>query len=292
MISSLEESKDLSKISLTELINALQAQEQRRLLRQEEATETALQVKHKGKSIATKCEKKFVGEHYGKATRKKERLKLQQQNQPSHTSQKANVTETNNTKELLFMAKTTRTLEDGDTWFIDSGYKQHMTSKPKKSSELKPIAGSIKIGNAEKFAITGKGTVEIDTETGNKYIYDVLLVPELDQNLLSVGQMMQNGYCLLCKEGSCVVTNVTGHELFEVVLDSKLRDKRFGHYKLKSIQFAQEQELVKDLPDIQTCSEVCKGCQLGKQHRFPFPTSATWRASEKLELVHTDVCDL
>ncbi|XP_073222445.1 uncharacterized protein [Cicer arietinum] len=38
-ISSPEESKDLSKISLTELKNALQAQEQRRLLQQEEATE-------------------------------------------------------------------------------------------------------------------------------------------------------------------------------------------------------------------------------------------------------------
>jgi len=73
-ISALEESKDLSKISLTEVINALQAQEQRRLLRQEEATETTLQVKHKGKSIATKGEKKFIGEHSGKDTKKKERF--------------------------------------------------------------------------------------------------------------------------------------------------------------------------------------------------------------------------
>jgi hypothetical protein len=57
-ISSLKGSKDLSKISLKELIiiNALQVEEQRRLLGQEEAIETALQVQHKGKSIATKCE--------------------------------------------------------------------------------------------------------------------------------------------------------------------------------------------------------------------------------------------
>ena len=65
---------------------------------------------------------------------------------------------------------------------------------------------------------------------------------------------------------------------------------RLGHYNLKSIQFAQKQELVKDLPNIQVCSEVCEGCQLGKQHRLPFPSSATWRASEKLQLVHSDVC--
>ena len=44
-ISSLEESKDLSKISLAELLNALQAQEQRRTIRQEESMEGAFQAK-------------------------------------------------------------------------------------------------------------------------------------------------------------------------------------------------------------------------------------------------------
>ena len=44
-ISSLEESKDLSSISLAELVNALQAQEQRRMIRKEESMEGALQAK-------------------------------------------------------------------------------------------------------------------------------------------------------------------------------------------------------------------------------------------------------
>ena len=38
-ISSLEESKDLSSISLGELVNALQAQEQRKMMRQEESVQ-------------------------------------------------------------------------------------------------------------------------------------------------------------------------------------------------------------------------------------------------------------
>ena len=41
-ISSLEESKDLSRISLAELVNALQTQEQRRMMRKEETMEGAL----------------------------------------------------------------------------------------------------------------------------------------------------------------------------------------------------------------------------------------------------------
>ncbi|XP_027182312.1 uncharacterized protein LOC113780733 [Coffea eugenioides] len=46
-ISSLEDSRDLSQITLPELINALQAQEQRRAIRKEEAVEGAFQVKDK-----------------------------------------------------------------------------------------------------------------------------------------------------------------------------------------------------------------------------------------------------
>ncbi|KAF2296511.1 hypothetical protein GH714_040490 [Hevea brasiliensis] len=44
-IASLENTKDLSKISLAELVSALQAQEQRRMMRQEGTTEGALQAK-------------------------------------------------------------------------------------------------------------------------------------------------------------------------------------------------------------------------------------------------------
>ena len=42
-ITTLENTKDLSKISLAELLNALQAQEQRRAMRQDGAVEGALQ---------------------------------------------------------------------------------------------------------------------------------------------------------------------------------------------------------------------------------------------------------
>ena len=43
---SLENTKDMSKITLAELVNAMQSQEQRRLMRQDSAVEGALQAKH------------------------------------------------------------------------------------------------------------------------------------------------------------------------------------------------------------------------------------------------------
>jgi len=47
-ITTLENTKDLSKVSLAELLNALQAQEERRAMRQDGAIEGALTTKHKG----------------------------------------------------------------------------------------------------------------------------------------------------------------------------------------------------------------------------------------------------
>jgi hypothetical protein len=47
-ITTLENTKDLSKITLAELINALQFQEQRRLMRQDQVPEGALQAKYFG----------------------------------------------------------------------------------------------------------------------------------------------------------------------------------------------------------------------------------------------------
>ena len=57
-ISSLEESKDLSIITLAELINVLQAQEQRRAYRKEETIEGAFQVKETDQAQGGNKEKK------------------------------------------------------------------------------------------------------------------------------------------------------------------------------------------------------------------------------------------
>ncbi|KAG6523912.1 hypothetical protein ZIOFF_013800 [Zingiber officinale] len=48
--------------------------------------------------------------------------------------------------------------------------------------------------------------------------------------------------------------------------------------------------MVQGLPHIEGKQHVCEGCAFGKQHRLPFPKGVSWRAKEKLELIHTDVC--
>lgn len=48
--------------------------------------------------------------------------------------------------------------------------------------------------------------------------------------------------------------------------------------------------MVQGLPYLGTSSKVCIDCLMGKQQRNPFPHTATWRASQILELIHADIC--
>jgi hypothetical protein len=51
-----------------------------------------------------------------------------------------------------------------------------------------------------------------------------------------------------------------------------------------------KKELVKGLPVIQETDEACEECIVGKQHRDSIPKIANWRADDKLQLVHSDIC--
>ena len=63
-----------------------------------------------------------------------------------------------------------------------------MTHDKELFKELKPSKISkVKIGHGGYILAKGIGTIAIATHSGTKTISDVLYVPDLDQNLLSVG---------------------------------------------------------------------------------------------------------
>ena len=55
------------------------------------------------------------------------------------------------------------------------------------------------MGNGSLVDAKGEGTISINIKGCGKQIHDVLYVPDLEENLLSVGQLMENG-CFLCLE--------------------------------------------------------------------------------------------
>jgi hypothetical protein len=71
---------------------------------------------------------------------------------------------------------------------------------------------------------------------------------------------------------------------------SQLWHNRYGHLSIKGLNTLVKKEMVKGLPELENVDENYVDCLTGKQHRDAIPKQAMWRAYEKLELVHSDIC--
>ena len=142
---------------------------------------------------------------------------------------------------------------------------------------------------------------------------DVYYVPGLKNNLLSVGHLLRKGFnvhfhdntCFLSKNNQLVAKiGAAANNLFPLMLQianlaclagaddsiSKLWHERFGHLNYGSLKLMSTKNMVEGLPRINQVNEVCEACQLGKQHRDPFPSQSSGRSKRLLELVHSDLC--
>ncbi|XP_052874153.1 uncharacterized protein LOC128279399 [Gossypium arboreum] len=169
-----------------------------------------------------------------------------------------------------------------------------------------------RIDNGDLIEVKGKDNVVINTCLDNKVISDVLYVPDIDQNLLSVGQLVKKGYSLVFKNGFCIVEDTYGQELVTVAMtdrsfmldlnqlekkaytslvdNNSLWHRRLGHVNFRSLNLLHKLNLVDDISKIEAKDTICEVCQLGKQTRLTFPANMAWRARNKLELVYSDVC--
>ena len=71
----------------------------------------------------------------------------------------------------------------------------------------------------------------------------------------------------------------------------ELWHQRFGHLGVKNVKLLQDQKLVNGMKlNDSEDMKFCEGCVKGKQNRNSFPKGQTTRATELLEIVHSDVC--
>ncbi|XP_020262999.1 uncharacterized protein LOC109838978 [Asparagus officinalis] len=205
-ISSLENTKDLSKVSLAELLNALQAQEQRRLLRSEGFVEGTL---------ATRAQFSQGGKGKKNEKYKKENsANLKQKNGAQVADQKE--------EEQLFVASCFATSNLSDKWLVDSGCTNHMTFDRDLFKELDTsVVYKVRISNGEYIAVKGKGTVEIESSSGTKLIRDVLFVPNINQNLLSVVQLLEKGFKVILETNQYQIKDSEGKCVFKVKMKGK-----------------------------------------------------------------------
>ena len=76
----------------------------------------------------------------------------------------------------------------------------------------------MKVGNGHFIKAEGKGDVLIDTPIGTKLVSNVLLVPEIDRNLLSMAQLLKKGYSVVFKGKECQISELNRSKLMSVTM--------------------------------------------------------------------------
>ncbi|KAI5314883.1 hypothetical protein L3X38_044059 [Prunus dulcis] len=128
-----------------------------------------------------------------------------------------------------------------------SGCSNHMTGDERLLIDIRrDVTSKVKMGTRETVQVAGKGTLVIETKTGRKHIQEVMLVPGLEENLLSVGQMMEHG-CF-----SLTMVPVTQLVLrASVTHNLQTWHKRLGHLNDQSIRMLANQDMVHGLPSLE-----------------------------------------
>ena len=187
-----------------------------------------------------------------------------------------------------------------DVWYIDSGCSNHMTGDKNSFVQLdEGVKSNITLGDGSTQEVTGKGMISVKARNGStKYIQDVLYVPGLAQNLLSVGQLMEKGYSVNFDNNKCVIfdkkkaqviasVSMLSNKIFplkmpveqkaalsSILENSSLWHQRYGHLNPASLKVLQRRNMVIGLPSLDIRQNICEGCIMGKMHRFPFTNTS------------------
>jgi hypothetical protein len=183
-----------------------------------------------------------------------------------------------------------------NAWIIDSGASHHMPSSKEVYSSLDACKGPpILMGDNSSVEVTGKGRIELTNEN----FENVLHVPKIFVNLLSVFQMMNFGTgkkvvftpnaleIYNMKTNSRVATGEVNHQsrlytfsefiepnsallLTHVDESSRIWHERFRHLNFRYMQHISKKILVYGLPNIHFSKGVCEGCVLRKHPQEKF----------------------
>lgn len=200
-------------------------------------------------------------------------------------------------------------------WLMDSGASNHMSCDKSAFVSLNlGDFGNIQVANGQKVSAKGQGTIKL--LVGNKQndveliLSDVLFVPDLNANLLSVEKITNKGISVIFSGKNCYLRKGKIQHLIAV------HDE--GIYKLLNVSFVQKCNFVmnkisycihawhrrlahRNINDLRriknlkitpcNCSDICEACVQGKMSRLPFPKAAE-KKTKILECVSSDIGEL
>ena len=207
--------------------------------------------------------------------------------------------ERNETPKVEDVALTTSSHPKGSKlWFIDSGATKHMTYEKDLIKDYIEYSQPTEIFLGDDTAIMalGEGKVTLEFYDGSTVLtmglYNVLYVPEISKNLLSVPAMTQKGAEVLFESDKCYVTkngvtmnigHLISNNLYVINTEPhcanvasgkasmELWHCRYGHLNYKYVSELKKKHMVdgmsypKDVTD-----QHCEACAKAKMHRYPF----------------------
>jgi Integrase core domain/GAG-pre-integrase domain len=144
-------------------------------------------------------------------------------------------------------------------------------------------------------------------------VEDAYYIPEIKNNILSVGQLMEKGFKIFMKKKTLHLKDSRGRAIARVEMGENRMFKlnlqrieqkclkinkedeawlwhiRFGHLGYSGLRDLLKKQSVQGLLNLDFENKFCEGCVIGKQTRRQFGKSK-FSATRPLELIHTDIC--
>jgi hypothetical protein len=195
----------------------------------------------------------------------------------------------------------------GNDWHMDTAASSHMASDPGNFHTLIPCSSqSVTVGNGAMLPVTHTSSQTIPSLSKPLYLHNILLVPHIMKNLISVRQFYLDNYCtiefdrfgfsvkalpsrimiLRCNsQGPLYIVTPTTSTALLATTSSDLWHRRLGHPGHQSMPPLHSSTV---RSTNKTGSSLCHACQLGKHVRLPFSLSQYF-TSRPFELLHCDL---
>ena len=328
LVTALEANEDVPKL---EVVTERILHQERKLKDKNHSTEGAMYSQRNFKGKLKRCNycgrlghiKKYcrdlikVEKERQKETHKKSQKKSQQAN-PTTTHEGS---DSESSGLIASHALSVQSSKEQCVWVVDSGATCHMCHDVKLFTTLCQIEEPIEVmlGDNHALTATGRGEVVLDMvlpngESKSCTLHNVLYVPKLAYNLISVTKASQTGKVVKFTKSACyvldkrhkiiakatkvgdlyLIDHKVNHKRVNVARQSDTKEdiwhKRYGHLGLSNLQMLVRKKLVNGF-DFDMTRELafCEACPEGKQHRTKFQSSNR-RADDLLGLVHSDVC--
>jgi hypothetical protein len=302
VVCSIEESNDLDTLSIDELQSSLLVHEQR--ISRHVVEEQALQISHGpqqgGRSGGRNVYRgRGRGRGRGRFEFDKSAVECYHCHDFGHFQWECSKRAKEHTakyietkEEMLLMALVdSKETESEHIWFLDSGCSNHMCGEKNIFCELDSnFRESVKLGNNSRLAVQGKGNIRLEVKGIMFIITDVFYVPDLKNNLLSIGQLQEKGMAVFIQHGKCKIfhsekgliieTGITHNRMFTIIAHCSPKEQqcfsslttdqanlwhyRYGHLSWNGLRILQQKSMVKGLPQFKGSQKVCEDCLVGR----------------------------